>query len=264
MAGAGSAVIHPYVLSSSFSASMRALVIMPRSPAMTIRDSPNLPRTTLTISVNAAGSPVLPGSTRTATGRPSGSVSSPYSICSLPFLPSREYPRPASGQCVPSSQELDRSNSAILDGFASGARCRRASLASMASCRAASQSIAAYTSSTGTWATPRSAPSVVSSHHASVDSFEPGATTREMIRASARSRCGQAGPSSAGSPSLAAMACTAATWPCGSDRVIVTVSACRAGTRAVPLSAASIESTACSGRPDRFARVSWRTLLPSR
>ena len=30
------------------------------------------------------------GSTRTATGRPSGSVSSPYSICSVPFLPSRE------------------------------------------------------------------------------------------------------------------------------------------------------------------------------
>ena len=40
--------------------------------------------------VKAAGSPVLPGKTRTATGRPAGSVSSPYSICSLPFLPSRE------------------------------------------------------------------------------------------------------------------------------------------------------------------------------
>ncbi len=69
---------------------MRAAVIMPRSPAMTIFRNPNLSRTTSVISVNAAGSPVLPGSTRTATGRPSGSVSSPYSICSLPFLPSRE------------------------------------------------------------------------------------------------------------------------------------------------------------------------------
>jgi hypothetical protein len=38
------------------------------------------------MAVNAAGSPVLPGKTRTATGRPSGSVSSPYSICSFPFL----------------------------------------------------------------------------------------------------------------------------------------------------------------------------------
>ena len=69
---------------------IRALVIIPRSPAMTIWASPNLFRTTSTVAVKAPGSPVLPGSTRTATGRPSGSVSSPYSICSLPFLPSRE------------------------------------------------------------------------------------------------------------------------------------------------------------------------------
>ncbi len=63
---------------------------MPRSPTMTIFSSPNVSRTTFTISVNAPGSPALPGKTRTATGRPAGSVSSPYSICSLPFLPSRE------------------------------------------------------------------------------------------------------------------------------------------------------------------------------
>ncbi len=63
---------------------------MPRSPTMTILASPNLSRSTVTIWVNAAGSAVLPGSTRTAAGRPSGSVSSPYSICSFPFLPSRE------------------------------------------------------------------------------------------------------------------------------------------------------------------------------
>ena len=105
---------------------------------------------------------------------------------------------------------------------------------------------------------------MVSPHHVQVDSFEPGATTREMTRASARSRCGQAGPGSAGRPGLAAMACTAATCPCGSDRMIVTVSACPAGTRAVPFSAASIESTTCSGRPDRFATVSCFTLPPSR
>ena len=73
-----------------FMAWIRALVIMPRSPTMTILASPNFSRTTLTISVNAPGSPVLPGNTRTATGRPAGSVSSPYSICSFPFLPSRE------------------------------------------------------------------------------------------------------------------------------------------------------------------------------
>ena len=110
---------------------------------MTICASPNFSRTTVTILVNAAGSPVLPGKTRTAAGRPAGSVSSPYSICSRPFLPSREYPRAASGQCEPSSQEDDKSNSAIRAGFGSGARWRRASSASIASCRCSSQSIAA-------------------------------------------------------------------------------------------------------------------------
>ena len=65
---------------------------------MTILASPNLSRTTVTMAVNAPGSPVLPGNTRAATSRPDGSVSSPYSICSFPFLPSREYPRAAGGQ----------------------------------------------------------------------------------------------------------------------------------------------------------------------
>ena len=109
---------------------------------------------------------------------------------------------------------------------------------------------------------PRSAARVVSAHQAKVDSLDAGATTREMIRASARSRSGPAGPSSAGRPSLAAIAWTAATCPCGSDRVILTARA--AGTRAVPFSAASIESTVWSLRPDRLASVSWRTLPASR
>ncbi len=112
--------------------------------------------------------------------------------------------------------------------------------------------------------TERSAPRVTSDHQVSVDSFEAGAATREITRASARSRSGRAGPGSLGRPSCTAIACTAATWPCGSDRVIVTAAACLAGTGAVPFSAASIASTTCSGRPDRFARVSCRTVAPSR
>ena len=51
---------------------MRAEVIMPRSPTMTIFFSPNVPCTTPAISVKAAGSAVLPSKTRTATGRPWG------------------------------------------------------------------------------------------------------------------------------------------------------------------------------------------------
>jgi hypothetical protein len=51
MAGARSAVIHPYASgravpsSSWFKAAIRALVIMPRSPTMTILASPNFSRT---------------------------------------------------------------------------------------------------------------------------------------------------------------------------------------------------------------------------
>ena len=62
-------------------------------------------------------------------------------------------------------------------------------------------------------AVPRSAPRVVSAHQVSVDSLDAGATTREMTRASARSRSGQTGPSSAGSPSLTAMACAGGDVP---------------------------------------------------
>ena len=65
----------------------------------------------------------------------------------------------------------------------------------MLSCRANSQSNAAYTSSVDAAATPRSAPRLVSSHHASVASLLAGRSTREMISARARSRSRQAGPS---------------------------------------------------------------------
>ncbi len=109
---------------------------------------------------------------------------------------------------------------------------------------------------------PRSAPRVVSAHQVEVDSLLAGATTREMTSASARSRCRPAGPSSAGRPSPAAIACTAATCPCGTDRAIVIASP--AGTRRVPFSAASIASVTSSGSPDRLARVSCLTVAPSR
>ena len=111
-------------------------------------------------------------------------------------------------------------------------------------------------------ATPRSAPRVVSDHQVAVDSFEPGRTTREMTSARARSRWRLAGPSSAGSPSFTAIACAAATCPCGSDPVMVTAWA--AGTSRSPFKVASIAVTASAGSADRFASVSCRTLPPSR
>ena len=95
-----------------------------------------------------------------------------------------------------------------------------------------------------------------------MDSFEPGDTTLEMTRARARSRGPAAGPSRAGSPSFTAMACTAATCPCGSDPVMAT--ACPAGTSRSPFNVASIAATASAGSADKFASVSCRTLPPSR
>src|SRR5664280_817877 len=92
MAGARSAVTQPNPPSSRSSCT-RALVIIPRSPTITMSLSLNVSLTAWTMAVNAVGSAVLPGKTRTATGRPAGSVSSPYSIWGRPFLPSREYPR---------------------------------------------------------------------------------------------------------------------------------------------------------------------------
>ena len=78
--------------SSSRRSLIRAVVIIPRSPTMIICSSPNFSRTADTASGKVFGSAVLPANTRTATGRPSWSVRSPYSICGLPRLPSREYP----------------------------------------------------------------------------------------------------------------------------------------------------------------------------
>jgi hypothetical protein len=89
MEGARSAVSQPSP-PRSLRAVMRAEVIMPRSPTITMFVSPKVSLTVVTAALNAVGSAVLPANTRIATGRPAGSVSSPYSICWQPFLASRE------------------------------------------------------------------------------------------------------------------------------------------------------------------------------
>ncbi|VBA60846.1 hypothetical protein LAUMK191_05691 [Mycobacterium attenuatum] len=89
MEGARSAVSQP-IPPRSLRAVMRAEVIMPRSPTITMLVSPKRSLIVVTAARNAVGSAVLPVNTRIATGRPAGSVSNPYSICGQPFLPSRE------------------------------------------------------------------------------------------------------------------------------------------------------------------------------
>ncbi len=250
-------VIHA-IPSIFFRSLIRAVVIMPRSPTITMVASPNVSRTAVTAAGNAAGSEVFPGNTRIATGCPSGPVSSPYSTWARPRLPSREYPRAASSHLVPSTHEEDRSNMAMPPSR----RCRRASCFSMSSWRGNSQSIAAYTSSVDAPATLRSGPRVTSSHQPIVDSLEAGRSTREMTSAYARSRSGPGGPSSAGNPSSRAMACTAAACPCGSDRP--TLAPAAAGMNFSPARDRRISSIVSPGSRDRFATVSLRTLPSSR
>src|ERR1017187_6293480 len=84
IAGARRAVTQPNPPRSRSSCT-RALVIIPRSPTITMSLSLNVSLTAWTMVVNAVGSAVFPGNTRTATGRPAGSVSSPYSIWGRPF-----------------------------------------------------------------------------------------------------------------------------------------------------------------------------------
>ena len=138
MAGAFSAVIQS-IPSSLRRSSIRVPVIIPRSPTMISRSMPRSVRTRVMAVLNDSGSLVFPAKTSTATGLPCGSVSSPYSICRRPRLPSRECPNAASSQHEPSTHELDRSNMAIPPSV----RCRAASCFSMPRCRAVSQSIAA-------------------------------------------------------------------------------------------------------------------------
>ena len=142
---------------------------------------PKSSRTRVIAVLNEIGSEVFPAKTSIATGRPSGQVSSPYSICLRPRLPSRECPNAARSQHFPSTHEEDRPDIAIPPG----ARCRAASFFSMPRWRPSSQSIAAYTSSVPASATPRSVPIVVSpdAHHVTVDSFDSGRTARDTISA---------------------------------------------------------------------------------
>ena len=131
-------VIHA-IPSSSRRSLIRAVVIMPRSPTMIIFSRPNV----LPDGLDRLGKRLRVGGVarRTPAPLPAAclSVSSPYSICGLPRLPSREYPNAASSQCAPSTHEQDRSNIAMPPWF----RCRAASCFSMSSCRETSQSIAA-------------------------------------------------------------------------------------------------------------------------
>src|SRR5674476_900165 len=81
-----------------------------------------------------------------------------------------------------------------------------------------------------------------------------------MIRARARSRCRPAGPNKVPRSSVLAIAHTAATWPCGIERVICI--ACPAGNNSSPRRLARIASIAPTGNALILANV-WCLTLPS-
>ncbi len=109
---------------------------------------------------------------------------------------------------------------------------------------------------------------MVSAHQRVAASFEEGLHTRASTSPTTRSRSRHGGPISSTSPSLAAIAAAAATWPCGSERAIFNPSgpsgACPAGTNTSPLSERRISSIVAAGRWDRFPSVSVLTRPPSR
>ncbi len=81
---------------------MRAPVSMPRSPTSTTRLSPKRLRILSTCAATVSGSPVEPSNTSTATGHPAAVHSNPNTICKVPRLQSRLWPRRANGQVCPS------------------------------------------------------------------------------------------------------------------------------------------------------------------
>ena len=77
---------------------MRALVSMPRSPTQAIAELPKRSLSFVTCAPSVAGSAVLPLNTSTAIGQPAALQIRPKTICGSSRLPSREWPRAASGQ----------------------------------------------------------------------------------------------------------------------------------------------------------------------
>jgi hypothetical protein len=123
--------------------------------------------------------------------------------------------------------------------------------------------MAAYRSSSLASATPKSSASVVVCHQRVVASLVCGATMREAIIASTKSRSRQGlAPSSEANPRRCMASATAWTWPCERDAVIS--KDCATGCNASPRNVARIASICAAERLDKLASVRLPTLEPSR
>ena len=232
---------------------------MPRSPTSTTFVIPDRSLTLATWAATVFGSPVLPANTSMATGMPAGEVSSPQTICSRPRTPSWAWPMAPSGQVRPSNAARETSYRTRVPP----ARCRAARPSSIGSCRPASQSIAAYRSSSSHAPRPKISPGELAAVSArrprAIASWEPGAVTCAATIAATRSRARDlAGSISSSRPSSRIVPGTAATCPCGRLREISNAPSSPAG--GSPFSARDSASTVASGQAGRLASVRFLTL----
>ena len=100
---------------------MRALVSMPRSPTSTTSARPKRSRSFSTVAGTVAGSAVSPGTTSTATGRPSASVTRPYSIWSDARPPVTAVAAPRERAVA----ALDRGGGEVVEDEAAGSQVAR-------------------------------------------------------------------------------------------------------------------------------------------
>ena len=190
-------------------------------------------RTFRTCAATVPGSAVLPVKTSTATGQPSRAQSSPKTICCLPFLPSRLWPKAASGQCFPSTK--------------SWTSCRRAS-----GCRPAGDGgPGSARSSAGGRAASRAWPA------SRCRSPRRGRARRRGWKR--RSRARAAGSWPAWNPAPA----PGPRWPCVRRRRTRKASSGRSNA-IPPLITRRMPSTIPGGRCVRLARIFLRMRLPSR
>ena len=168
---------------------MRAVVIIPRSPTITMFSSAKVSFTAVTAAVNAVGSAVFPANTRTATGHPAGSVSSRVfdlrevllAVPGVAAFGQRAFRAGHPGRGQVEQRHPRRVHLRVqMPWPPTSSRCRPGGPAGSPSRRTPRR-----------WthrATARSAPRVTSSQAVMVASFDAGATAREMINANARSR----------------------------------------------------------------------------
>src|SRR6516162_3467332 len=129
--------------------------------------------------------------------------------------------------------------------------------------RSNSQSMASYNSSSVASLTPSSSAKVVLCHCRVVASLEQGSSKRCTIMASTKSRSRQGWEEiMASRPSLRTASKTASTWPWG--KVFWVESRSWGETRVSSRSRRRKVSIFSGGQEERFAKVRWRVLLPSR